>query len=410
MDRAVFYIYWLYFEVIRNATGGWRLLDYLAISLIAFGLMRFISKKLLNLRLVVWVTILLSPLFIAAILHPNADSFLFIIKTYVVAIYFSCYFKVMRITKIELMCFMVPVVVALFFFINPGAIPEQNYFEGRLAGFWDPNFTARSLIFSLCSAIGVYQLTTIGRGVKKAVILVALACSFGVLLTASRAGFIGLLIALSLILVMSKRIRYSGVIAVAAIVNAGMSLISTFTSSFNIFDRLTTTLGLSDLVSVVINERYFTVLAWDQVKSGEWFIGGSPTTVSEWAGKLRLQVPHNSLLDIGLAFGTASFYFYSALVVTLLAVNVRVVAANWRFRNAQEKSALLTPMMFLSLLPMYMALSAGLAMDFILWIVLGAYPLLHAAPTLAEASSEEGLHDSGYVNRPSISSIHDCGR
>jgi O-antigen ligase len=394
MDRALFCIYWLYFAVIRVIIGDeWRVLDYLAMSLIVFGLMRLIAKKLLNLRLVVWVTILLSPLFIADILHPGADSFLFFIKTYTVAIFFSCYFKVMRITKIELTCFMIPVVVALFFFINPEAISGQYQREGRFAGLWDPNFTAQYLILSLCSAIGLYQSTTIGRRVKKAVILVALACSFGVLLTASRAGFIGLLIALCLILVMSQRIRYANVIAVAAIASAGTNLISTFTGSLAIFDRLTTTLGLADPVSGAINERYYTEMAWYQVQAGEWFIGGSPTVASEYSKSFSASVgtPHNSLLDIGIAFGKASFYCYAALLVALLVVNVWVVAANWRCRNAQEKSALLTPMIFLSLLPMYMTLSAGLAMDFILWIVLGAYPLLHAAPTLAEASSEEGL-------------------
>jgi hypothetical protein len=215
------------------------------------------------------------------------------------------------------------------------------------------------------------------KRVKVVALVAVCVCVIGVVLTGSRSGFISSMIALSLFLVIERKIRYASVAAASIVFIMGSNSVWGFLSELAVIQRLQDLFGAYDPVMSVSLERSFTELAWYKVQSGEWFIGGSPLKVSEWSTFLVINVPHNSLLDIGIAFGKASFYFYGALLMGLLLVNLWIVVANWRCRNPEQKNMLLTPMIFLSLTPMYMSLSAGLAMDFILWMALGAYPLLH---------------------------------
>lgn len=391
MNRVIFCTYWLYFNAFRGVLGGMRLLDYLGMSFVGLGLINLLRTRLLNWKLVGWVTILLWPLALAAIVDPSTDTTIFVIKTYVVALYFVCYFKSERLTIVELVCFAVPVVVSVYFFLYPRPSDNWLLFQGRMSGLSEPNFTSLSLIISMCGALGVYVLTSMRRA-KVAAIVVASVCCFGVILTASRAGFIGATIALCLFLAIEKKILYAGLGVVTVAIIMGLNEVGGFLNEFTVFQRFQGSFNGNNPAMSVISERSFTELAWHTVQSGKWFIGGGPQYVSEWSTNLRINVPHNSLLDIGVAFGKAGFYFYSALLVVLLIVNLRVVASNWRCRNQEEKGKLLAPMLFLSLLPMYMFLSAGLTMGFVLWMVLGAYPLLHATPKLAKAPSKKGIY------------------
>jgi hypothetical protein len=388
--RAFFCAFWLYFYAFREVLGGTRLLDYLGMSFLVLGLINLVSNRLLNLRLVGWVTVSLCPIILAAFLDPNMDTIIFMFKTYAVALYFTAYFKSMRLTIVEFVCFAVPVVVSVYFYLNPRPYDMEFLLHGRMSGVSEPNFTSLSLIISMSGAFGIYLLARMRRAKVVASVAVCI-CVIGVVLTGSRAGFISLMIALSLVLVIEKKIRYASLAAASVAVIIGSNSVWGFLNELLVFQRLQGFLSAYDPIMTIISERNFMELAYYKIHSGEWFIGGSPQQVSEWSIFSRINVPHNSLLDIGVAFGKASFYFYSALLVALLLVNLWIVVANWRCRNQEEKSMLLTPMLFLSLLPMYMSLSAGMTMGFILWMVLGAYPLLHASPKLAEAPSKNDI-------------------
>lgn len=385
MNRAIFCTYWLYFFGFRGVLGHVRLLDYMGMSLVVLGLMHLLFTRLLNWRLAGWVTILFCPLFLTVIFDPSIYIALFVLRSYVVALYFACYFKSMRLTIVELVCFAIPLVVSVYYFQYPRPLDELYLLKNRMAGISEPNFTSLSLIYVMCGAFGTYVLTGMKR-VKVTSIMVAIAAFLGVILTASRAGFIGATIGLCLFMVIEKSIRYAvGVSAVAAVIialDSGGDLLNKFV----VFQRFQGATGLM----AVISQRPWMELAWNSIYNGEWFIGGGPIRVSEWG--IGLAVPHNSFLDIGIEFGKASFYFYSAIFIVLLVVNVLAVGRSWRCRDHEEKVALLTPLLFLSLLPMYMTLSTGMTMIFIQWMVLGAYPLLHTALKAPKTSSKKGIY------------------
>ena len=384
MNRTIFCAYWLYFYGFRGVFGGMRVLDQLGMSLAVLGLINLLSTERLNFRLVGWVAILLCPLALAAILDPSIYIILYVFKIYVVAIYFTGYFKSMRLTLVEFVCFAVPVVVSVYFFLYPAASAKVYLLKGRMIGISEPNFTSLSLIYAMCGAFGIYVLTKI-KWAKVTAIVITLICFVGVVLTASRAGFIGVTIALCLFLIIEKKARY--VLVVATIITA-LYPTDNFKYRPVVFQRFQASTGGFDAFMANTSGRdRFMELAWDEIHRREWFIGGGPKRVSKWGKYRSVRVPHNSLLDVGLAFGKASFYFYGALLIALLAVNLQVVMVNWRCRNYEEKNKLLTPIFFLSLLPMYLSLSAGMTMGFILWMVLGAYPLFDASPKLVKVPS-----------------------
>lgn len=326
------------------------------------------------------VLIMFSPIIIAAIVNPTTDVLFFLLKMYVVALYFVCYFKSMRLTNIELACFTFPLLITLYYFFNPVASYGIRNYESRMSGVGDPNFTSLLLIISMCGAFGIYMLTK-KKVVKVLMMTVVTICGWGVLMTASRAGFIGAIVALCLFMAIRKIKWYvsGAVIATALLIAFNSNIIVNITQNLFLFERFQFLSGEHETVAEsVIEIRPFTERAWNTVQSGEWFIGGGPRLVSEWAENFRF-VPHNSMLDIGLAFGRASFYFYSGFIVVLFFVNVFKFIENIRHPDRGGTDYLLTSMLFLSLLPMYMFLSVGLTMSFILWLVLGAYPLLHSS-------------------------------
>lgn len=377
VDRAIFCTYWLYFNGFRCVLGETRLLDYIGMSLVVVGLTRLILNRHINFRLMAWVIVLLCPLIFVIMFDPNTYTTVFFIKTYVVALYFVSYFKTMRITIAEFVCFAAPVVISIYFFINPRPSDAMYVPDGRLAGISEPNFTSLSLIISMCGAFGIYGWTRVRR-MKLIAVSTVLACFCGVLLTASRAGLVAMTIALYLFLTVEKRVRYAGVIVVVMV----LSMTGVYLKEFVIFERFQNFFSGNDLATTAVTERYFTGLAWLTVQNGNWFIAGAPTQVSEWGRGYGVSVPHNSLLDLGVAFGKASFYFYSAFVVVLLIFNIRYLIATCRHINNRERDTILASILFLALFPMYMSLSAGMAMDFIMWLVLGAYPLFGSSRQL----------------------------
>ena len=382
MNRKIFCVYWLYFYGARGLFEGMRMLDYIAMSLVVLGLVGLVITKKLNLGLVAWITMLCSPLILAVFFDSSLDSIFFVLKTYVLALYFACYFKSMRITRVELVCFAIPFVVSLYVFIYPGDSGVSMALEGRMSGISEPNFTSLSLIYSICGAAGIYIITKTKR-VKFAAMLIMFVCFCGVILTASRGGFIGVTIALCLFLIFIKKWRYVGLVAILAAIMIALNGGVAFQNAPLVVERFLNPVGGPDTV-IDSGRDSLLALAWVDINQGDWLISGGPQRVTEWAtGAL---VPHNSLLDIGLAYGKASFYFYSALLAVLLVLNVWVVAKNWPGKSKKDKFILLAPMLFLSLLPMYMSLSAGFAMDFILWMVLGAYPLLRPFPRRVKRS------------------------
>lgn len=390
MDRIIFCSYWLYFYGLRGLLGEIRLFDYMGMTLVSLGLMNLIYTKRLQPQIIMWVSILCCPLFLAALLNPSIYIILYVIKMYVVALYFASYFKVMRLTMFEFACFTIPVVVSIYFFVNPRSLAEVYLLKGRMAGISEPNFTSLSLIYAMGGAFGVYLLTKVRR-VKLLVVATALVCFSGVVLTASRAGFIGSAIALCLFLVSQKKMKYAIVAMVVAFTIIGWSSIESSLNRVTIFQRLQTYISSPDPLMAITSERVFTKMAWEDVRQGEWVLGGGPRRVGDWGKYFR--VPHNSFLDVGLAFGKASFYFYAALFVALLFVNLKGLLENWRCREHGEKINMVAHILFLSLLPMYMTLSAGMSMGFTLWLVLGAYPLLHTVPTLAAEPAKKSHGD-----------------
>jgi hypothetical protein len=372
--RIIFCSFWLYFNAFRGILGHIRFLDYLSIFLVPIGLIMLASAGKMTSKMIQWVTILICPLVVASIVDPSIDIFLFVLRSYMVALYLTIYFKTMRLTIVELACFVFPVVISAYYFLNPRYSDYVVLLQGRMSGIDEPNFTSLSLIISMCGAFGIHMLTK-RKWLKVAVIAIAFICFLGVVLTVSRAGFIGATIALCLFLIIVKRKWYASVIATVAIVIIVLSSGSVLHHMSVVPERFQMITGKQNLLTAIIYERPFMERAWHTVQHGEWFSGGGHQRVIEW-GAYNLGVPHNSLLDVGIEFGKASFYFYGVLFVVLLFVNVFVIVINRRFEN-HDMHMLLTPMFFLSLLPMYMFLSAGMTMSFILWMILGAYPLLH---------------------------------
>jgi len=387
--RVIFCTYWLYFYSFRGVLGHIRVLDYLGIALVLLGLIGLVLTMRLDFRLAAWVTALACPLAIATILDPSIYVILYVFKMYVVALYFTLYVKSLRLTLVEFVCFAVPVVVSVYYFLYPRPSEELLLLQGRMSGIDEPNFTSLSLIQAMCGAFGIYMLTELRRA-KVIAIAAVFACSFGVVLTGSKGGFIAVTSTLCLFFFVRKRLYYAGGIAVVAA--ALIALNPGFASQHKpaAVERFRDATGEFDFSG---RDRLFE-LAWDDIHRGKWFIGGGPQRVSEWGKNRSFNVPHNSLLDFGLAFGKGSFYFYGALLAILLAVNVRVVIAHRSYGSHEEKERLLAAVLFLSLFPMYMSLSAGMAMSFVLWMVLGAYPLLHKSAKNAIVSWNKPLYCS----------------
>jgi hypothetical protein len=352
-------------------------------------LLGLISKKKVSSRLVMKVLMMFTPIIISAIVDPNVDVLFFLLKMYIVALYFVCYFKSMRLTSFELACITFPVVISVYYLFNPVGSSGTYYLDSRLSGIGDPNFTSLSFIISMCSAFGIYILTK-KKFVKLFMMIVIFFCCWGVLLTASRAGFIGIVIALCLFLVIKKVKWYAFpiVIVVVILIVLNWDTIIDIINRLFIFERFQAFLSSKNsLIERYGEERYYTKYAWDAVLSGDWFIGGGPRLVIEW-GEMFRNVPHNSFLDIGLAFGKASFYFYSGLVTILIIINVISLAANRLYASNTEKDNLIASVLFLSLIPMYNSLSVGLTMSFALWMCLGAYPLLQPSSELSKILSK----------------------
>ena len=388
MNRTIFCTYWLYFYGFRDFLGWIRVLDYLVMALLVLGLMNLAYTERLHSKVVKWVSILCCPLALSAALNPSTYVILYVLKMYVVALYFAGYFKSMRLTMFEFVCFVIPVVVSVYYFLDPKTSYDIYFLKGRMAGIAEPNSTALSLIIAMCSAFGIYVLTRVRR-VKIVVTAVAVVCFFGVVLTASRAGFIAVMIALSMFLVVERRMMSVGVVMLVVTTIKGVDSIMDFLNGLVVLTRFQALFYKCYHLTEVTSQRFFTELAWHAVNKGDWFIGGGPLEIGVWSRSIGGYTPHNSSLDIGIAFGKMSFYFYAVLLLVLLAVNVWVVATNWRCRNHEEKCILLTPILFFSALPMYMTLSLGMTMGFTLWVVLGAYPLLHASPETSESFVEE---------------------
>ena len=295
----------------------------------------------------------------------------------------------MKITVIELICLVFPLLISLYYFLYPSGYQLAYLPQGRMAGIDEPNFTSLSLIISMCAALGVYILKE-QKYLRVATIVVVFICFWGILSTASRAGFFGGIVAVCSFFVVKKFRWYISigvvVIAVFAVLNA--NAIMDIAGRFLVFGRLQSLSSAhKGLIGAIIDERPFMAYAWDTVNHGKWFIGGGPNLVIQWADLFQ-HVPHNSLLDIGLAFGKASFYFYSALVILLLIINLLSIGINRICKNSVEKGAQLTPLFFLALTPMYMFLSAGLSMSFIFWLALGSYPLLHPSSHLRKVKAK----------------------
>jgi len=282
----------------------------------------------------------------------------------------------MQLTIVESICFVIPVILSYYYFLNPRSFDSSYLLYGRMSGISEPNFTSLSLIISLCGAFGIYWLKGTQRARMIAIAIVFM-CIVGIVLTGSRAGFIGMMTSLGLFLIMNKKFVYASLAGATAIVMIGYNSLWSFLTNLLPIQRLQSIFTAYDPVMALSTERSFTEFAFYQVQSGNWFNSGAPQQLSEWAGSIMMPVPHNSLLDIGLLFGKACFYFYSFLIVLLLVVNIKLLITKLRQNDYKKTNILVSSIYFLSLLPMYMSLSAGLQMNFILWIVLGAYPLLH---------------------------------
>jgi len=359
-------------------------------SLVVYGLLRLISVKkmtfriVLNLRLVGRVTLLFCPLILVVLLDPSSYILLYVIKMYIVVLYLTLYFKSMRFTHIEWICFAIPLVVSMYYFMYPRVSDFYQLSLGRGSGISDPNFTSLSLIYSMCGAFGVFALAK-AKNVKMTALIIVMLCFAGVLYTASRAGFLGASVAVCLFFVFGKRIRSAGMVAVLAVFFVIVNLSGVSHNMPLVFQRFMPSGGWG-LESVVENSSGRDILAdraWRKISHGDWFVAGGPRNVTLFSGDKK-NVPHNSFLDIGLAFGKFPFYFYSTLLFLLFVLNIWEVSKTWRCRNTQEKKTMLVTTLFLSLLPMYLSLSAGMSMGFQLWTVLGAYPLLNKSTVMSK--------------------------
>lgn len=377
-DRNIFCGYWLYFNGVRGLFGNAKILDVLAMSLLALGLIRLISGGRLNFSIVIKVSIFLTPLFVAVIVDFDLYVLMYVLKVYVVSLYFVLYLKSNKLSLVEYICFSLPLIVSLYFFSFPRSEDMYLISQGRLSGISDPNFTSLSLIYAMCGAFGIYLMTQIDR-TKVAALVTVFVCFCGVVLTASRGGFIGATIAVGMFFLSGKKIRTFGLLLMVLIV------IFSATQMFDLGDGplvLQRFLGDGGGISSVLENssarNYLAEIAWDRIFRDEWFVGGGPRRVSAF-GMLTgtaTAVPHNSFLDIGLAFGKASLYFYVLILLILSFMNVKIFYANHMRRNLDETSKVLSSILFLSLMPMYLSLSAGMTMHFVFWLSIGVYPYL----------------------------------
>lgn len=396
--RGIFCAYWLYFYGVRGLLGRVRALDYLAISLVMLGLMWLAGTKRLSAKLVGWVSVIMCPLALAVVYDPSRSGVIFVAKTYLLALFLASYFKAMRLTLVECVCFVLPIIVSAYYFVNPRPSDEWQLLQGRMSGIDEPNFTSLFLIQAMCAAFGLHLITETRR-VKVMVIATMLVCLFGVVLTASRAGLIAALCALSLMFFVRRKMYYAGTIVAVATLLIVLSPGLASRSQPVVVQRFDIQSGEHDLSMLTNNRNVLAEQAWHDIERGKWLIGGGPQAVSQWGEHSSFNVPHNSLLDFGLAFGKASFYFYGLLLAVLLAVNVRIVIM-YRFSgHCQDKSILLAAVLFLSLFPMYMSLSGGLAMHFVLWVVLGSYSLFHRPVRFPRVSLEGPRYRRGSAYR-----------
>ncbi len=376
LHRVIFCSFWIYFYILRGILGHIRFLDYIAFSLIPIGLLLLVVYYKISYKAVKWIVVLMFPTFIAAIVDPSLYIFTFVIKNYIVALYFFVYFKQMKLTKVELTCFIVPLFFSLYYFVFPTEY-QLEYIEvyGRYAGIDEPNFTSLTHIMAICGAFGIYFLSQ--KKWLKVTSIVLVSISFtSILLTLSRAGIIGALVALYLFLIINLRGFLTNIsLGVANL--AIIMYINTIRQYLNfLVERFEKIFGKGFVLDLFLNERPFTEYAWHIVQQGPWFVGGGPFRVSE-SKYYNLVVPHNSLLDIGLGFGKASFYFYGIFLLFVLIINVVHFFKYRKDYIHTSHDKLIASMIFLSLFPMYMFLSSGMTMAFIFWMIMGIYLLIH---------------------------------
>jgi len=376
LNRIIFFVFWLYFFAFRGLLGM-RILDYISISLVPIGIIMLILTNKESLKTIKWVSFLAFPLFISIIVDPSIYIIFIVIKIYLVAVYFVMYFKVMRINNFELICFTMPVFISVYYFIQPRPEDYEYLMKGRLTGISEPNFTSMSLIICLSGALSIHKLSN-RKIVKLIMITIILICFWGVLLTASRAGFFAIIIIIILLPFLKVIKWHKALVALFFIilVSFNSDIVFEITNKLFVFERIQTLYTKHDsLIEAVYEERPFTASAFDTVVHDEWFVGGGPLRVSEWSLYNRV-VPHNSFLDIGLEFGRASFYFYSLLFFIIFLINLSIILKTFKHSAIKNNTSLISPMFFLSLTPMFFSLSAGMTLIFIFWMTLGTYPLL----------------------------------
>lgn len=388
LDRYIFCGYWLYFNGIRSIFGEIRELDYIGFCLILFGLARFIGKSRFFLKITWIASIFFLPLIVVIVFNPTVYIVFNIVKLLIAFLYFTIYLKTIKFGRIEWLSFAIPLVVSFYYFVNPRDVSLYQLSLGRFSGISDPNFTSLSLLIAMVGCFGYFY--SCNSSVKKNCALCAMVfCAMGIVITASRAGFIGLSIAIMLFLLIEKKVW-----CVSILCSVVMFIFASILSNFSIelplvFSRFYDHGGNFESIFQNTSSRdILSELAWSRICSDDWFVGGGPRNVS-LLFRGDMYVPHNSFLDIGLAYGRFPFYFYSAIVVMLLILNLWEVRKISRCKNFSEKESLLIAIFFLSLLPMYLSLSAGLTLGFVFWVTLGSYPLLCNTHSLLKINNRQ---------------------
>lgn len=377
VHRIIFFAFWLYFFAFRGILGRIRLIDYFAFFLVPIGIVLFILNKKAPTKIIKWVSIITLPIIIPALIDPSEYILLFVLKLYLAALYFAIYFKIMKLSYIELMLFIFPFVISIYYFFFPRPEDYIYLMQNRMAGISEPNFTSLFLIISMCGAFGIHLLIN-KRSIKIFMIIIVLICCYMVILTASRAGFVSAIIALSLFAIIKKIKWYivTPLIIFAIYIGLNLNVINEIMDRIFVFTRFQSLFKRSDsLIETLILERPYTQNALEAVLNDKWFIAGGAQRVSSWV-VYNFAVPHNSFVDLGLGFGKASFYFYSALFVFLLWLNIFFFIKARSVNNTMSEHYAISSVFFLSLIPMFIFLSSGMTFCFIFWVILGFYPLL----------------------------------
>lgn len=394
--RSIFCTFWLYFYAFRELLGNQRILDYAVIIIVFVSFISLIIEHSGSTRLFFVLAPLIVPLCIGFILSSHADDILFICKTCFLLTYFALYIRVVKLSIIEYISFSLPLLITLFFLFNPRA---SNHSLERLSGIDEPNFTSLSLIYCLSASFSIYLFTSSFK-MKLISIFASFLSIICILLTQSRAGLVSSLIAIVIFLLIKIGFRFTFIC---------IMLLSTFliilpdiyvTHNIPLFQRFHSDNNELDLGALTNNRDVLAEKAIDDIINGAWFISGSPQRVHDWGQYSSFNVPHNSFLDIGIAFGKAPFYIYIAYFVGLLALNIRIVVL-FRVRRVTSPHYIIGALFFLSLTPMYLSLSAGMAMSFLIWLSFGAYPFLMITDPIISRSH---THITRRIYKPQVSS------